>query len=64
MTDTYLSDQQVAIIELLDSGRTYAEAAEELGISQKTLEEQMRRVRVRAERCEATLDFLKQHGRR
>jgi len=60
--DVYLSDQQRKIIKLLDEGHTWADAADELDIAQSTLEEQMRRVRVKRERCEATLDWLAEHG--
>ncbi|WP_336357875.1 hypothetical protein [Haloarcula sp. CGMCC 1.6347] len=61
--DIYLSDQQKRIVELLDDENTWSEAANELGIAQSTLEEQMRRVREKRERCGATLDWLAEHGR-
>jgi len=63
MSDTYLSDQQDEILALLDDGHTWASAADEIGISQSALEEQMRRVREKQEKAERTLERISEYGR-
>lgn len=60
--ETYLSNQQEEILELLDDGHTWASAADELGISQSALETQMERVEEKREKCKRTLEFLAEHG--